>query len=190
MPHDLTHAGANALQICLGADFDHLPDAIRRAHVGKIRLTGRAQVTRGSGLANLLANLMGMPAAGQVAMSVEGDHLPDRMIWDRQFDNRRFRSCFGLDGNRLIESLGPFRLRLRPEVRDQRLRYVLERVTIFGVPMPRNLAPDLEAWEGERDGRYDFAVEVRLPSLGRLVRYEGLFDLSARNYAGRASCFS
>jgi len=39
------------------------------------------------------------------------------------------------------------------------------------------LAPDLRAWEGERDGRYDFAVEVRLPFVGRLVRYEGLLDL-------------
>jgi hypothetical protein len=47
------------------------------------------------------------------------------------------------------------------------------------VTLPRGLAPDLEAWEGERDGRYDFAVEVRLPLVGRLVRYEGLLDLVA-----------
>jgi hypothetical protein len=45
------------------------------------------------------------------------------------------------------------------------------------LPVPRGLAPHLEAWEGERDGRYEFAVEVRLPFIGRLVRYEGLLDL-------------
>ena len=170
----------NAFKTCLGADFDRLPDTIRRAHVGKIRLDGHARVTRGGRLADRLANLMGLPgAADQVAMSVEGDHLPDRMIWNRRFGDRRFRSCFRLDRSRLIESLGPFRLRLRLEVRDRRLRYVLERVTMFGLPMPRGLAPDLEAWEGEQDGRYDFAVEVRLPFVGRLVRYEGLLDLGA-----------
>lgn len=110
-------------------------------------------------------------------MSVEGDHLPDRMIWNRRFGERKFESCFRLQHGRLIESLGPFRLFLRLEVREHRLRYVLERVTLFGVPVPRRLAPSLEAWEGERDGRYDFAVEVRLPVIGRFVRYEGLLQL-------------
>ena len=119
------------------------------------------------------------PSAEKVAMSVEGEHLPDRMIWNRRFGERKLESCFRLQQGRLIESLGPFRLQLRLEVRDDRLRYVLERATLFGIPVPRSLAPDLEAWEGEREGRYDFAVEVRLPFIGRLVRYEGLLDLAA-----------
>jgi hypothetical protein len=55
---------------------------------------------------------------------------------------------------------------------------VLERVALLGIPAPRVLAPGLEAWEGEHDGRYDFAVEVRLPIIGRLVRYEGLLELT------------
>ena len=101
------------------------------------------------------------------------------MIWNRQFGDRRFRSCFTLDRGRLIESLGPFRLRLRLEARDDRLHYVLERVALFGMPFPRSLLPSLEAWEGERAGRYEFAVEVQLPIIGRLVRYEGLLDLAA-----------
>ena len=180
MPHDLSHAGANALQTCLGEGFDQLPETVRRAHVGTIRLSGQACVTRGGTIANIVANAMGLPpAADRTAMTVEGDHLPDRMIWSRRFGDRKFESCFQLQQGRLIESLGPFRLRLRLDVRDQRLRYLLERVTLFGIPVPRSLAPSLEAWEGERDGRYDFAVEVRLPLIGRLVRYEGLLDLPA-----------
>ena len=120
-------------------------------------------------------------------MSVEGEHLRDRMIWNRQFGDRHFRSCFTLDRGRLIESLGPFRLCLRLEARDQRLHYVLEHVTLFGLPLPRILAPHLEAWEGERESRYEFAVEVRLPVIGRLVRYEELLDLQP---AGDVSTFS
>ena len=180
MPHDLTRAGSNALQACLGSDFDRLPETIRRAHTGDIRLTGHARVTRGGAIANALANIMSLPAASdRTEMTVEGEHLPDRMIWNRRFGARTFASRFRLHHGRLIESVGPFHLQLRLEVRDHRLRYVIERATLFGMPVPRRLAPDLEAWEGERDGRYDFAVEVRLPIIGRLVRYEGLLDLAA-----------
>ena len=179
MAHDLTRAGANALQACLGDDFDRLPDMVRRAHVGNVRLSGQARVTRGGALANALANMMGLPhSSDRVEMTVEGDHLPDRMIWNRRFGAQTFVSSFRLRDGRLIESVGPFHLQLRLEVRDHRLHYVLERVTLFGVSVPRSLAPDLEAWEGERDGRYEFAVEVRLPVVGRLVRYEGLLDLA------------
>jgi hypothetical protein len=169
----------SAFKTCLGAAFDQLPETVRRAHVGRIRLSGHARVMRGGIIASKLASAMRLPAAAErVAMSVEGEHLPDRMIWNRQFGEQRFRSCFRLDGGRLVESLGPFRLHLRLEARDQRLCYVLERVTVFGLAMPRALAPGLEAWEGEREGRYDFAVEVRLPIIGRLVRYEGLLQLA------------
>jgi hypothetical protein len=179
MAHDLTHEGVNAFQACLGDGADHLPETVRRAHAGKVRLTGHTRVTRGRGIATILANLMNLPAAAEsVPMSVEGDHLPDRMIWNRRFGERKFESCFQLRQGRLVESLGPFRLRLRLEVQDHRLCYVLERVTLFGVPVPRALAPSLEAWESERGGRYEFAVEVRLPLVGRLVRYEGLLDLA------------
>jgi hypothetical protein len=171
--------GANAFQACLGGALDALPETVRHAHVGAIRLNGYARVSRGGLIANLLANVMGLPpTAERVAMSVEGDHLPDRMIWNRRFGRRKFKSCFRLRRGRLIESLGPFRLQLRLEVREQRLQYVLERVTLLGISVARSLAPSLEAWEGERDGRYDFAVEVRLPMIGRLVRYEGLLDLA------------
>ena len=178
MPHDLTRTGSNALQACLGGDFERLPETVRRAHVGTIRLTGQARVMRGGTFANMLANIMSLPpASDRIAMMVEGEHLPDRMIWNRRFGTRSFSSCFRLRNGRLIESLGPFRLTLRLEARGGRLAYVLERVTLLGQAVPQILAPALEAWEGERDGRYDFAVEVRLPFVGRLVRYEGLLDL-------------
>jgi Domain of unknown function (DUF4166) len=180
MPHDLKQTGANVIQTCLGDAFDRLPDTVQRGHAGKIRLDGYARVTRGNPIANMVAAVMGLPAATERgAMSVEGEHLPDRMIWNRQFGDRQFRSCFTLDRGRLFESLGPFRLYLRLEARDRRLCYVLEHATLFGLPVPRILAPHLEAWEGERDGRYEFAVEVRLPVIGRLVRYEGLLELAA-----------
>jgi hypothetical protein len=177
MPHDLAHAGANAFQASLGSDFNRLPEPVRRAHLGQTRLKGRVRVQRGGALAELLAEIVGLPRASEsVEMTVEGEHHPDRMIWDRRFGDRRFRSCFTRDGACLAESIGPLRLCLRLAVRQHRVHYLLERVSLWGMPWPRAFAPSLEAWEGEQDGHYAFAVEVRLPLIGRLVRYEGLLD--------------
>ena len=100
------------------------------------------------------------------------------MIWDRKLDGHRFHSCFRRSGTHPIESIGPFRLHLRVAVADGRLRYLLDRVSLFGLPWPRFLAPQLDAWEGEAGDRYDFGVEVRLPFIGRLVQYRGQLDLA------------
>jgi hypothetical protein len=161
-------------------DFHLLPPTIQRAHTGRIRLEGRVRVTRGGKLANMIADALGLPKAGDnVAMTVDGDHLADCMIWDRHLDGRRFRSCFRRAGNHLVESIGPFQLQLRVAAIDGRLRYLLDCVTLFGLPWPARLAPHLDAWEGEADGRYDFGVEVCLPFVGPLVRYRGQLDLLA-----------
>jgi hypothetical protein len=170
--------GDDAFRACCGASFHKLPGTIQRAHTGRIRLQGQVRVERGNRLADLLAGAMGMPEAGHsVTMTVDGDHRPDCMIWDRQFNGRRFRSCFRRTGDHLIESVGPFHLHLRLAVSDGRLRYLLDRVSLFGIPWPRTLAPQLNAWEGEIGDQYDFEVEVSLPLIGRLVRYRGQLDL-------------
>ena len=167
----------DAFRIACGTDFDRLPEIVRRAHTGKTRLAGKVRIQRGSWLASLAADALGLPAAGDlVAMTVESDHRPDCMIWNRSFGGRAFRSRFRLEQGGLTESVGPFRLHLRVVVEDGKLHYRLARVGLRGIPWPRRLAPGLEAWEGAAGAQYDFAVEVRLPVLGRLARYEGRLD--------------
>jgi hypothetical protein len=39
--------------------------------------------------------------------------------------------------------------------------------------MPRWLMPRVDAREHAADGVFHFAVEIALPAIGRLVRYEG-----------------
>ena len=43
--------------------------------------------------------------------------------------------------------------------------------------LPRVLVPSLNAWEGERDGTYEFEVAVGLPLVGRVIRYAGQLHL-------------
>ncbi|MDY0873513.1 DUF4166 domain-containing protein [Dongia rigui] len=168
----------NALQLCLGADFAHLLPVVQQAHLGPIELRGHVSVTRGRGLGALLASVLNMPAANpQCFLIVSGDHLSDRMIWRRSFDGKKLESNFLLDGGHLIEMMGRLKLRLKPRVNAGRLHYELRSAYFGRIPLPRCLMPTLVAWEGEAEGFYEFEVEIRLPLIGRLVRYAGKLTL-------------
>ena len=170
----------NALSACMGAAFAQLPDVIRRAHQGRIRLSGTAEVTRGRGIAGWLAGFMNMPESHPAyPMEVDGDHQADAMHWSRSFNGRRMVSMFRRDGGHLVENMGPIKLRLRPVAEAGRLVYRLEGAKLGPLPLPGLLMPRLVAWEGERDGFYDFEVDVGLPLIGRLIRYRGKLRLSA-----------
>ncbi|WP_374379146.1 DUF4166 domain-containing protein [Dongia sp.] len=168
----------NALQSCLGVDFTRLLPLVQQAHLGHIELRGHVDVARGNGLGGFLAGILGMPATNPVCpMTVQGDHLNDRMIWRRSFDGRCLESQFVLEGNHLIEMMGPLKLKLRPSAVAGRLHYELDATHVGPLRLPRGLGPTLRAWEGEADGLYEFEVDIGLPLIGRLVRYAGRLQL-------------
>lgn len=168
----------NALIACLGRTFFKLPDVVQRAHHGTIQLSGKVKVERGAGLGWLLAALMRMPRSNPTAdLVVVGWHFDDQMVWSRTFDGRTFESTFRTDGVFLIEQMGPLALVMEPKVEGGRLVYRLASARIGPVTLPRFLSPSLNAWEGEREGRYDFEVAVALPLIGRVIRYAGQLDL-------------
>jgi len=170
----------NVLSQCLGDDFQRMPELVQRAHQGRIRLRGTVSVRRGRGLGGMMAAIMRLPAANEhCAMTVTGEHLPDRMIWRRDFAGTRMESNFSKRGDHLVEAMGPLHLFLRPEVAGGCLHYRLVAAQVGPVRLPRWLTPRLTAWERERDGRYEFEVDIKLPLLGRLVRYGGLMTLEA-----------
>jgi hypothetical protein len=181
MPADrLSVDEPNALSLCMGGDFARLPALIQRAHLGEIQLEGVVEVARGKGLGGLLAAIMKLPAtAARCPMTVTGRHLPDRMVWRRSFAGRPFESVFVKEGDHLVEGMGSLRLGLRPEVGGDRLHYRLLEARFGPIKLPRWIMPCLTAWEGERGGFYEFEVEIRLPIIGRLVRYGGLLALTA-----------
>jgi hypothetical protein len=171
-------AAENALQSCMREDFAALHPLVQRAHLGKIQLAGTVDVARGRGLAGLLAAVMKLPVTDPACpMTVMGEHHADCMIWRRRFRDRTMVSNFRKSGDHLVESLGPLRLTLRPEASDGRLHYRLLAVKRGALRLPRFVMPQLIAWEGEENGFYLFEVEIRLPVLGRLVRYAGRLTL-------------
>lgn len=172
----------NVLTECLGADFSRLPEVVQRAHRGQIQLAGTVAVERGTGICALIGAIMKLPPTARAcAMTVQGEHLPDRMIWRRDFAGRRLENNFSKAGDYLIETMGPLRLRLKPEVAGGALHYRLVDIRLGPVTLPSWLAPRLTAWECERGDRYEFNVNIELPVLGRLVRYGGVLELAAQD---------
>jgi hypothetical protein len=168
----------------LGQAWPALPDSVRRmhSHASTRKWRGRARVTRGK---NPLAKLLGAlfrfpPASNDVGVTVEFQRANGRETWVRDFEGRRFSSvqyqgdgaCEGL----LCERFGPFTFGLGTVVENGRLCLPVRRWDLLRVRLPLWLAPQSNAYEFEDDGTFHFHVDISLPFIGLLVRYEGYFD--------------
>jgi len=169
----------NAFIRHLGQHYSQLSPLIKQAHIGTIRLEGEVFVRHGNALARLMCRVLKMPRAGEsVQLIVDGFHEEDRMRWHRTFDGHEMRSGFIAQDDFLIEHLGPLKLWLKLAVdADGSLDYHLKRTSLWGIALPKWMAPELKASESEREGNYDFYVGISLPLVGKLIEYGGLIRL-------------
>ncbi|WP_144631475.1 DUF4166 domain-containing protein [Bordetella genomosp. 13] len=165
----------------LGDAWHALPATLRAMHdIGPgVMASGRATVERGaSPLARLLASLYGFPeAAADVPVQVSLQPRGTAEVWRRTFGGKTFSSVQeegdGPSAHLVTERFGPVAVSLAVLVEDGRLRLVVRRWTLLGIPMPLFLAPGGKAIEYEADGRFHFDVEIAHPWTGRIVRYRG-----------------
>lgn len=173
------------------AAFDALPGAVRRAHErhGALRLAGQASVEGAeTAQGRWIARLFGFPEAGDaVPVEVEIAAMPDGEEWTRRFGGQRFRSRMRPHGRHglIREHFGPFRFDLVLSADAQGLRMRVDGWRLGRLPLPKRVAPRGEALESvDADGRFRFDVRIRLPLLGRVVRYRGwLVPATAANGA-------
>jgi hypothetical protein len=57
-----------------------------------------------------------------------------------------------------------------------RLRLVLRRWSVLGIPLPMWLCPHSDSYEASDDGRFRFHVEISHPLMGLIVRYRGWLE--------------
>jgi hypothetical protein len=165
----------------LGAAWDALPAELRAMHdIGAgLIAEGRAVVERGTGWrARLAAALLGFPRAGtDVPVTVTFTRAGDAELWQRDFAGRVFRSVQRLGTGRsdalIDERFGPMTISLAVVVEEGRLSLIVRRWSLFGLPLPRFLAPRGEAFEYAADGRFHFDVTLASPLAGTVVRYRG-----------------
>jgi len=165
----------------LGSAWERLPPSLQAMHaaVAGQSASGEASVERGRNrLAQKVADLMGFPQAGEhIPVRVRFETIANGEIWHRDFAGRQFHSVQtegrGRSQYLIDERFGAISVALACVVEEGRLRLIVRRWSLFGVPMPRFLSPGGDAFEYEQDARFHFDVELKAPLLGRLVRYRG-----------------
>jgi hypothetical protein len=150
-----------------------LHDAGSSLWQGRCVVTG-AETTVG----HFLAWLFQLPAATEdAAIAVEFESRNGGEIWTRKIGKRVMRSRQFIGSrkpqNSIVERFGIFDFDLDVRAADHRLELMMCGMRCWGVPLPRALCPSIEATESEEEGRFRFDVQIRLPLIGRLVRYRG-----------------
>jgi hypothetical protein len=165
----------------LGEVWHRLPDPLRAMHLANADRSakGVASVERGGGLlARLLANIIGLPHAGNdIPLIVRFERSPTRERWTRRFGDQEFHSEMstgrGREEHLLIERFGPFSLAMALEWDGEKLHFVIRRFRLGPLPLPLSIAPISQTHETVIDDRFHFNVGISLPLVGLLVRYRG-----------------
>lgn len=169
----------------LGEAWNDLDEPVRRLHERGTGPCGEGlfAVRRGKLFARGLARLAGLPSGGEavrVCLSVTQTEDGAAEHWHRTFEGRVFDTWQREgEGRLLAERAGPVELLFRLSVEGGTLVYTQAgaalRVGPLRVPLPRALAPRVEAREcGAEDGE-DVHVHVSstAPFVGLMLSYEG-----------------
>ena len=160
----------------MGARFAGLAPSIAAVH-GPLRdagMRGSAVVERGGHpVAQFIAALLRLPAAGEHALHVSFREQGGVERWTRDFSGRRFTSEFSQQGSRLVERFGPFRFVFDLVDEGANLRMHLRGWSFARLSLPLALAPSCAAREWDDDGLFRFDVSIELPWVGPLARYRG-----------------
>jgi hypothetical protein len=168
-------------QRVLGADFHALPPAVRALHggCGSQVFAGVAAIERGPHwLVSLLAWATRLPPAAP-RVPVELELVVERCgeRWNRDFGGHRMPSRLFLREWWLGERLGAMEFEFELKVPGDEIHWRVRRAWLFGlVRLPSFLFSQVRCRERERGGRYEFLVEVAMPLIGPLIRYEGWLE--------------
>jgi len=166
----------------LGARWNSVAPEVRAMHDGATLAEGRARVERGTGwLSRLAGFFIGFPKAGNdVPLNVRFARSAEGETWTRSFARKAFSSdqFVGRDRSErlLCERFGRLTFAMALVTDDQRMRLVLRRWTVFGVPLPMWLCPRSDSYETAEDGRFHFHVEISHALTGLIVRYRGWLE--------------
>lgn len=146
---------------------------------------GKADVEGNNNLiARALRRLLGLPPPGaEQALEVCIKRESGRETWTRRFALGRMESTLRCDASAtyLLERLGPVTLRFTLLPDTHGVVWDLKDVSVLGIRMPRRCFGTVLSHSGERDGRYAFAIDTRLPWIGRLVAYRGWLEIVAHD---------
>lgn len=180
----------------LGEAWGELDEPVRRLHERGTGPCGEGlfAVRGGNFLARTLARLAGLPAGGEaVRVCLSVTHAEDGTAerWHRTFEGRVFDTLQREGAGRMLaERAGPFELMFRLSVEGGALVYTQAgaalRVGPLRVPLPRSLAPRVDAREGDAGDGEAVLVRVssRAPFVGLMLSYEGRLRVNVGGESG------
>lgn len=165
------------------AAWSRLPAAVRDVHdlFDRRVFAGEARISAGRHpLGRIVSRVMRFPPATErTTVRVTMQRNPDGSeTWTREFGRHGFRSTLSRRESdppgRIRERFGPMSFQLDLPGDETGLRMPLERGQWLGIPLPRWLTPRSDTREYvDGQGRFCFDVDISLPFVGRVVRYEG-----------------
>ncbi len=176
----------------LGSAFDTLPDQVKRLRDSdqSREWHGEAEITpSGHALGRLIARAFSFPTKARTCpVSVRFDPDETGELWTRDFGGQIMVShqSFGKtrDQHHMVERFGPVAVALALVVKEGKLHFIPRHIRLFGLNLPGWMLPKGDSYETEIDGRFRFHVEIRVPVLGRLVRYQGWLTPELPSAAG------
>ena len=163
----------------LQSGWTRLPAPIRDMHdsARALSATGTASVECGkSPIARLARRVFNFPSeAGSVPLRV--DFMPDEQgeTWLRRFGTDAFSSRLtaGRRPGHIVERFGWISFGFQLISTESRLSMLLSDWSLWKIPLPRPLAPRIQATETVEDGLFTFDVRIDLPFGIKLISYRG-----------------
>jgi len=167
----------------LGPAFDRLPLPLRDMH----NIAAEDKVAEGTADVDVGNNVFARPIHAVIGFPKAGRDIPVRVrfqprnggeIWLRDFAGRKFSSFqwegHGRSDKLILEKFGPVTVALALVIDGDKLRIIVRRCSVFGIPIPLFLAPNGDTYEYvDENGSFCFHVEIKLFPVGPIVRYRG-----------------
>jgi saccharopine dehydrogenase-like NADP-dependent oxidoreductase len=170
----------------LGNSFDMMPSATQKLHRGAPAIfgEGRADIEAPDNMTGrLISSLFRFPRPGKdvpVSVLVEQTETGER--WLRRYPGRDMLSFMGNPGSNaqtLEERFGWLSFRMNIIAHADGLDMEMVSARCCALKLPKFVTPRITASERtDTSNRHLFDVSIRLPLIGRIVRYEGWLALS------------
>jgi hypothetical protein len=125
-------------------------------------------------LRTLLATALRLPPARDVTeVRLEVAPVGAGEQWQRSFSGWSLVTRQTAQGALLVERAGPFRFGLAVDVVDGGMVFQTRHVWLLGFPLPRWIAPVVEATVVPNGEGWTVRVRLTLPGVGPLLQYRG-----------------
>lgn len=160
--------------------FAQMPLAVRAAHCPDPagEFAGEVEIESGPNfLARFVARIAGFPVRNDKCQArVTIERRGNDEVWIRRFGRHQFQSTLsaGELPHHVHERFGPITICMWLETSASGFSLSILGWSIWGVPLPRALAPTTRAGaSSDSEGRYRFDTLISWPPVGRLVHYRG-----------------